>query len=298
MNARRRQLDTLSIPALLRAMNREDRRVAPAVGKVIPRLAAAVEVVVEALERGGRVIYVGTGTSGRVALLDALEVPPTFGVSPDAMQAVVAGGLASTVEATSRLEDDRELGRREMRRLRVGPADVVVGVTASGTTPFTLAAVREAGRRGAHTIGVTTTPRSPLTKVCDIAVVPEVGAEVLRGSTRLKAGTAQKLVLNMLSTAAMVRRGHVHDDLMVDVRPLNEKLRRRVREIVAAVTGLPENRAGALLEAAGGEAKVALVMGLAHVDAPAARRLLAEARGFVRGAVRRAKRARRGGRGM
>ena len=292
MSRRGRDLDTLSIPALLRTVNREDRRVAPAVGRVIPRIAAAVQVVVEALSHGGRLIYVGAGTSGRLALLDALELPPTFGVSPDTVQAVVAGGLASTVEATSPLEDDTELGRREMQRLGVGAPDVVVGVTASGSTPFTLAAMREARRRGARTIGVTTTAGSPLVHASDIVIVPEVGEEVLRGSTRMKAGTAQKLALNMLSTAAMVRLGHVYRDLMVDVRPLNEKLRRRAQDLVATVTRLPAAQAQALLDAAGGEAKVALVMGLAQVDAEGARRLLQESAGFVRLAVGRARRRR------
>ena len=292
MSRRGRDLDTLSIPALLRTINREDRRVAPAVGRVIPRIAAAVEVVVEALRRGGRLIYVGAGTSGRLALLDALELPPTFGVSPDTVQAVVAGGLTSTVAATSPREDDTELGRREMQRLGVGAADVVVGVTASGSTPFTLGAMREARRRGAHTIGVTTTAGSPLVHACDIVIGPEVGEEILRGSTRMKAGTAQKLALNMLSTAAMVRLGHVYRDLMVDVRPLNEKLRRRAQDLVATVTRLPAPQAQALLDAAGGEAKVALVMGLAQVDAEGARRLLQKSAGFVRLAVGRARRRR------
>ncbi|MDR7426327.1 MAG: N-acetylmuramic acid 6-phosphate etherase [Armatimonadota bacterium] len=288
----RRDLDALSLPALLRAINREDRRVAPVVGRVLPRIAAAVRAVEAALRGGGRLIYVGAGTSGRLALLDALEVPPTFGVSPERVQAVVAGGIASTLRATSPLEDDAELGRRRMRRLKVGPADVVVGVTASGSTPFTVAAVEEARQRGARTIGVTTTTRSPLARVCHILIAPQVGEEVLRGSTRMKAGTAQKLVLNMLSTAAMVRLGHVYRDLMVDVRPLNEKLRRRATDIVAEVTGRSPAGAETLLARAGGETKVALVMGLAGVDAAPARRLLQEAGGSVRLALRRARRRR------
>ncbi len=285
-----RELDALSIPALLRLINREDRRVAPAVGRAVPRIAAAVRAVEAALRRGGRLIYVGAGTSGRLALLDALEVPPTFGVGPDRVQAVVAGGIASTVESTSPLEDDEELGRQEMRRLKVGPADVVVGVTASGSTPFTVAAVEEARRRGARTIGITTTARSPLARACHILIAARVGEEVLRGSTRMKAGTAQKLILNMLSTAAMVRLGHVYRDLMVDVRPLNEKLRRRATAIVAEVTGLPPSETEVLLARAGGETKVALVMGLAGVDAVRARRLLREGGGSVRLALRRVRR--------
>lgn len=278
-------LPALTVPALLRRIHREDRRVAPAVGRVLHRVAAAVDVIVDALRRGGRLIYVGTGSSGRLALLDALEIPPTFGVSPDLVQAVLPGGLAATVEATSSLEDDADLGRAEMRR-RVGRGDVVVAVAASGATPFTLGAVAEARRRGARTIGLTTTPGSPLAKEVEIAIVPAVGEEVLRGSTRMKAGTAQKLVLNMLSTAAMVRLGHVYGDLMVDVKPLNEKLRRRATVVVAAAAGISEAEAGQALAAAGGEAKVALVMVMAGVTAKAARRLLAEAEGFVGEALR------------
>ncbi|MBI3976047.1 MAG: N-acetylmuramic acid 6-phosphate etherase [Armatimonadetes bacterium] len=283
-------LPALTVPALLRRIHREDRRVAPAVGRVLHRVAAAVDIIVDALRRGGRLIYVGAGSSGRLALLDALEVPPTFGVSPDLVQAVLAGGVAATVEATSPLEDDADLGRAEMRRRRVGRGDVVVAVAASGATPFTLGAVAAARRRGARTIGLTTTPGSPLAKEVEIAIVPAVGEEVLRGSTRMKAGTAQKLVLNMLSTAAMVRLGHVYGDRMVDVKPLNEKLRRRATAVVAAAAGISEPEAGQALAAAGGEAKVALVMVMAGVTAKAARRLLAEGEGFVGEALRLARR--------
>ena len=295
-SARRRRpgpdLETLPLQALLRRINREDRRVAPAVGRVIPQIAAAVKRIVAVLRRGGRVIYVGAGTSGRLGWLDAMEVPPTFGVDPGMVRAVVAGRITETVSEASPVEDNRKLGREEMERLRVGPRDVVVGIAASGTTPFTLGAIAEARRRGAYTVGLTTTPRSPLAVRTDTAIVPQVGEEIVRGSTRMKAGTAQKLVLQMLSTATMVGLGHVYRDLMVDVRPLNAKLRRRVQDIVAAGAGVSSAEAARLVHAAGEEAKVALVMGLAGVDAPEARRLLVASDGFIRGAVQRARRTR------
>lgn len=289
----RADLAALTLPALLRRIHEADRRVLPAVGRVLPDVARAVEIIVDALRRGGRLIYAGAGTSGRLALLDALEIPPTFGVSPESVQAVLPGGLTATVAATSALEDDARLGRAEMRRLRVGRRDVLVGVAASGATPFTLAAVAEARRRGARTIGLTTTPGSPLARRAHVAIVPVVGGEVLRGSTRMKAGTAQKLVLNMLSTAAMVRLGHVHEDLMVEVQPLNEKLRRRAASIVAAIAGVSRSEAAKALRAAGGEGKVAVVMLKAGVTAATARRLLVEADGFVGEALRAASRPRR-----
>ena len=285
-------LETLPLQALLRRINREDRRVAPAVGRVIPQIAAAVKRIVAVLRRGGRVIYVGAGTSGRLGWLDAMEVPPTFGVDPGMVRAVVAGRITETVSEASPVEDNRKLGREEMERLRVGPRDVVVGIAASGTTPFTLGAIAEARRRGAYTVGLTTTRRSPLAVRTDTAIVPRVGEEIVRGSTRMKAGTAQKLVLQMLSTATMVGLGHVYRDLMVDVRPLNAKLRRRVQDIVAAGAGVSSAEAARLVHAAGEEAKVALVMGLAGVDAPEARRLLVASDGFIRGAVQRARRTR------
>ncbi len=283
-----RDLDTLPVHDLIALINQEDRRVAPAVGRVIPQIAAAVEVIVQALRRGGRLIYVGAGTSGRLGLLDALECPPTFGVAPQTVRAVVAGGVRNTVARTSPREDDASLGRAEMARLAVGADDVVVGIAASGDTPFTLGAVQETRRRGARVIGLTTTPGSPLVRQAEIAIVPEVGEEVLRGSTRMKAGTAEKLVLNILSTATMVRLGHVYGNLMIGVRPLNAKLRRRARDLVAAATGVSAPKASRLLASASGDAKVAVVMALAAVDAREARRLLAVSGGFVREAIWRA----------
>ncbi len=283
----RTDLSTLTTAALLRRIHREDRRVLPAVGRALPQIARAVDVVVEALRGGGRLIYVGAGTSGRIALLDALEIPPTFGLSPQSVQAIVPKGAAR--------EDDAALGRVEIRRRRVGRRDVVIGIAASGSTPFTLAALAEARRRGARTIALTTMPGSPLAAQAELAIVPVVGEEVIRGSTRMKAGTAQKLILNMISTAAMARLGHVYGDLMVGVRPLNEKLRRRATSIVASAAGVSTARAARALRAVGGEIKVAVVMLRAGVTAAAARRRLAAAGGVVGAALgvtgRKARRA-------
>jgi N-acetylmuramic acid 6-phosphate etherase len=288
------ELDRLSVEEVLRLINEEDRRVPEAVAAEIPAIARAVEAVVRALGAGGRVIYVGAGTSGRIGLLDALEWPPTFGVDPDRIRAVVAGGAAATVHASAPSEDDAAAGAEEIARLGVGPRDVVVGIAASGATPFVVSAVAEARRRGAVVVGLSNVPGSPLAQAADIAITPATGPEVLTGSTRMKAGTAQKLVLNMLSTAAMVRMGKVYSNLMVDMPPRNIKLAARARRMVAAAAGLDPQTAARLLEAAGGSAKVAIVMALAGVDRAEAERRLDAAAGFVRAAVQEARAGERG----
>ncbi|MDR7482498.1 MAG: N-acetylmuramic acid 6-phosphate etherase [Armatimonadota bacterium] len=284
-NPASRDLDRLSVVEILRLINREDRRVPAAVAAEIPRIARAVAAVVRALRAGGRVVYVGAGTSGRIGLLDALEWPPTFGVRPDRIRTVVAGGARATIGAAAPAEDDRAGGAAQIRALRVGRRDVVVGLTASGVTPFVLGAVDEARRRGAVVVGVTSAPGSPLARTAHVAITPRVGPEVLTGSTRMKAGTAQKLVLNMLSTAAMVRLGKVYSNLMVDVVPSNRKLLARAWRIVAEAAGVDAGEAARLLRAAGGRPKVAIVMALARCSRAAAERRLARAGGHVRRAV-------------
>ncbi|MDR7555663.1 MAG: N-acetylmuramic acid 6-phosphate etherase [Armatimonadota bacterium] len=286
-----RHLDRLTVTEILRLINREDRRVPVAVGAEIPRIARAVRAVVRALAAGGRVVYVGAGTSGRIGLLDALEWPPTFGVAPDRIRAVVAGGARATIGSAAPAEDDRAGGAAAIRRLRVGRRDVVVGLAASGTTPFVLGAVAEARRRGAVVVGVTSVPGSPLARAAHIAITPRTGPEVLTGSTRMKAGTAQKLVLNMLSTAAMVRLGKVYSNLMVDLVPANRKLWARAVRIVAEATGRDARAAARLLRAAGGRPKVAIVMALAQCSRAEAQRRLARAGGHVRRAIAPARRA-------
>jgi N-acetylmuramic acid 6-phosphate etherase len=284
-NPRSMELDRLSTEEILRLINDEDRRVPEAVAAEIPGIARAVEAVVAALQTGGRVIYVGAGTSGRIGLLDALEWPPTFGVDPGTIQVVIAGGAAATVQSSAPSEDDATAGAAEMRRLHVGAHDVVVGIAASGVTPFVLGAIDEARGRGATIVAISNVPGSPLALRGDIAITPVTGPEVLTGSTRMKAGTSQKLVLNMLSTTAMVRLGKVYSNLMVDMPPRNVKLAARARRMVAAAAGLDSEASARLLNEAGGSVKVAIVMALARVDRSEAERRLAAARGAVRAAV-------------
>jgi N-acetylmuramic acid 6-phosphate etherase len=284
-NPRSMDLDRLSVEEILRLINGEDRQVPDAVAAEIPNIARAVDAVVRALGGGGRVIYVGAGTSGRIGVLDALEWPPTFGVDPDRIHAVVAGGAAATVHASAPAEDDAASGAAGIARLDAGPGDVVVGIAASGATPFVLGAMTEARRRGSVVIALSNVEGSPLAQMADVAITPVTGPEVLTGSTRMKAGTAQKLVLNMLSTAAMVRLGKVFSNLMVDMPPRNAKLVARAQRMVTAATGLDPEASARLLVEAGGSVKGAIVMALAKVDRLEAERRLTAAGGFVRAAV-------------
>jgi N-acetylmuramic acid 6-phosphate etherase len=285
INDRTRDLDLRSPLDQARVMNEEDRRVPAAVEAVLPQIADAVVRIAEALRRGGRLIYVGAGTSGRLAVLDAAECPPTFGTPPDLVQAVLAGEAQAVTEAVEGAEDDEAAGARAMDARGAGPDDVVVGIAASGRTPFVIAAVRHARTRGAATIAVACTPSSPLEAACHLGIVPLVGPEVIAGSTRLKAGTAQKLVLNMLSTLAMVQLGKVYGNLMVDLTATNAKLRRRAVRIVVAAAGVAEPDAVEALARAGGRAPVAIVMLRARLDPEAAAERLVRARGSVRRAL-------------
>jgi N-acetylmuramic acid 6-phosphate etherase len=285
INEHTRDLDLRPVPDQIRLMNAEDHRVPEAVKTVTPQIAAAVDQIARAIRRGGRLIYVGAGTSGRLAVLDAAECPPTFGTPPELIQAVLAGGWRAMTGAVEGAEDDEAAGAREMDARTVGPHDVVVGIAASGATPFVLGAVRRARARGAATIALACTPESPLEAACDLGIVPLVGPEVLAGSTRLKAGTAQKLVLNMLSTLTMVQLGKVYGNLMVDLRATNEKLRRRTVRITAAAARVPEPEAAQALDTAGGSVPVAIVMLAAHIGPEAARERLALTGGSVRGAL-------------
>lgn len=285
INERTRDFDLRPLLDQARLMNAEDQSVPAAVEAVLPQIVDAVTRIAQALRRGGQLLYVGAGTSGRVAALDAAECPPTFGTDPDQVQAVLAGGPRALTEGVEGAEDDERAGEREMDARAAGPKDVIVGIAASGTTPFVLAAVRRARARGATTIAVTCVADSPLASACDLAIVPLVGPEVIAGSTRLKAGTAQKLVLNMLSTLAMVQLGKVYGNLMVDLRATNEKLRRRAVRIVAAAAGVAEPHAADALARAGGRVPVAIVMLAASTTAEEAAARLARAQGSIRRAV-------------
>ena len=279
-------LDTKSAIEIARIINSEDARVAAAVARALPQIASAIEWIAEALAGGGRLIYVGTGTSGRIAALDAAECPPTFGIDPKLVQFVMAGGNKALGAAIEADEDSRIMGAREIRKKRPGKKDIVVGVSASGRTPFTIAAVSWARRAGAKTVAVTCNPRSRLAAAADLAIVGETGAEVVAGSTRMKAGTAEKMVLNMLSTGAMVRLGFVYGNLMVNLHQKNRKLEERAVGIVENVTRVHRGRARRLLKTAGNSVPVAIVMQSAGVSKRAAEAALGAAFGHVREAIK------------
>jgi len=280
-NPQVRSLDRMSIDATLRHINRQDSQVPRAVRAEIPRVAQAVRLLVGALQEGGRIIFVGAGTSGRLGVLEAAECPPTFNTSPALVQAVMAGGRASVFRSKEGAEDRAAEAVASIRR-RVRPGDAVVGIAASGVTPFVRAALQEGRRCGARTILVSCNDRSPVKGLADVAITPRTGPEVVVGSTRLKAGTATKLVLNMLTVATMVQMGKVYDHWMVDLQPRSRKLVARATRLVRMFTGLPERQAAALLRRAGGNAKRAIVMGRLGISARAAEQLLKRHRGFLR----------------
>ena len=284
-NPKTSDIDLLSSLEIVTLINEEDTGVAAAVGSQLDDIAAAVDVIVARLKQDGRLFYFGAGTSGRLGVLDASEMPPTYGTKPDLVQAFIAGGDAALRSSVEAAEDDATAGTQVIKDARVGASDVVVGIAASGRTPWVLGAIAEAKRRGAATIGLTSNPDSPLARQCEIAIAPVVGPEVVAGSSRMKAGTAQKMVLNMLSTATMIRLGKVYGNLMVDVRPTNAKLRHRAVQILQQAAGVDSDAARAALEATGFRVKPALVMIMTGVDAQEATRRLEAAEGFVRRAI-------------
>ncbi len=278
-------IDTLPTLEMVRLINAEDARVAPAVTAELPAIAQAIDRIAERMRAGGRLIYIGAGTSGRLGVLDAAECPPTFSVPADRVVGLIAGGRRALYESVEGAEDDPDAGARDVAELGVGPADSVVGIAASGRTPYVLGGLAEARRRGALVIGLACNRPCPLEELADIMIAPLVGPEVITGSTRLKAGTAQKMVLNMLSTGVMIRLGKTFGNLMVDVQPTNSKLRARARRIVASACNLPADEAAALLERCGGEVKTAIVCALLGVTADEARQRLAAAGGVIRQAI-------------
>lgn len=284
-NPRTRGLSELPTADVLRLMNEEDAGVAVAVGRVLSDVERAVEEIVQRLSSGGRLFYVGSGTSGRLGVLDASECPPTFGVPAELVQGIIAGGYEALYRATEASEDDREAGARDAEARGVSGRDALVGIAASGRTPYTIGAIEFARGLGAFTACVTCVPDSPITHAALVSIVPVVGPEVVAGSTRLKAGTAQKMVLNMLSTAAMVRLGYVTGNRMTNLRPSNVKLRARSERILAAETGMDENGARETLTAAGGDLRVALVMSQTGRGAEESRAALEDAGWVVARAV-------------
>ena len=280
-NPRSRRLDSLAPIEIVLLMNREDRGVAVAVGRVGREIARAVTLVVGALQSGGRLFFVGAGTSGRLGVLEAAECPPTFNTPPSLVQAIMAGGHDSVFRSREGAEDRAGEGKRAVAR-RVKAGDVVVGIAASGVTPFVRAALAEARRRRGRTVLVAMDRRSPLSRLADVVIAPRVGPEILTGSTRLKAGTATKMILNILTTAAFVRLGKVYGNWMVDLEPRSRKLRARAERLVQILGKVPRTKARRYLRAAGGRAKVAIVMARKNLSARAASRLLREAGGSLR----------------
>jgi N-acetylmuramic acid 6-phosphate etherase len=284
-NAASRNLDRMTAAEIVRLMNREDRRVAVAVGRELPAIARAVEAIVGAVRKGGRLIYVGAGSSGRMGVLDAAECPPTFGTSPKLVVALIAGGRRAITRAVEGAEDSERNGERDLRAKKLTRDDIVVGIAASGTTPYVVGALKYARKRGATTVAVTSNLRMPVGRLAKIVIAPEVGPEVLTGSTRLKAGTSQKMVLNMLSTPVMARLGHVYENLMIDVMLTNEKLAERALRNLAEASGKRVSAAEQALRAAGHDLRVALVMLKLRIGAAEARRRLKVAGGDLRKAL-------------
>lgn len=284
-NPKTAQISSLATEDILRLMNEEDARVADAVAQVLTEVTRAVDAIVERVRAGGRLFYIGTGTSGRLGVLDAAEVPPTFGVSPEIVQALIAGGYEACHRAVEASEDDFAAGARDLDARGFSGRDVLVGIAASGRTPYTIGAVQRARELGAFTIALTCVPDSQITKSAELSIVPIVGPEVIAGSTRLKAGTAQKLVLNMISTATMIRLGYVTGNRMTNVQTRNVKLRARAERILMAETGLDEQSASKTLDAAEGNLPVALVMAHSGSELPAAKKALAASSGVVSKAV-------------
>lgn len=274
-------IDTLSTLDMVKLINREDHRVADAVGEVTDKIAQAVDVIAEKLAAGGRLIYCGAGTSGRLGILDAVECPPTYSTDPETVQALMAGGYGAIFKAVEGAEDSKELGVQDMQNIHFGPKDVLVGIAASGRTPYVRGCMEYAKQLGAPTVAVTCCPGSELDQFADIGIAPAPGPEVVTGSTRMKSGTAQKMVLNMLSTGAMIKLGKVYGNLMVDVKPSNEKLIRRCVTIVCSAAECTEAEATKALEACSYRPKVAIVMVLRGVDAETACAMLQKAEGRI-----------------
>lgn len=274
-------IDTLSTLDMVKLINREDHRVAEAVALVTDKIAEAVDVIAARLSTGGRLIYCGAGTSGRLGILDAVECPPTYSTDPETVQALMAGGYGAIFKAVEGAEDSKELGVTDMKSIGFSAKDVLVGIAASGRTPYVLGCMEYAKELGAPTVAVTCCPGSILDSFADIGIAPAPGPEVVTGSTRMKSGTAQKMVLNMLSTGAMIKLGKVYGNLMVDVKPSNEKLVRRCVTIVCSATDCAEAEAVEALEQCGYHPKTAIVMILRSVDAETADRLLEAAGGRI-----------------
>ena len=281
-------LDTLSAVEIARVINREDKKVARAVERALPQIARAIDAIADAIRSGGRLIYTGAGTSGRLAALDAAECPPTFNTDPETVQYVIAGGNKALGRAAEYSEDSRTSGRRDMAKRKPGKQDVVVGVAASGRTPYTIGALEHAGKKGAKTVAVVCNRGSELGRVAEIEIVLEVGPEALSGSTRMKAGSAQKMALNMLTTGAMARLGYIYSNLMVNVNAANEKLMERGLSVLERAAGVDRATAQKTLRAADNQVAIALIMLKTSLGRSQASIRLKSVKGNVRQAIARA----------
>jgi len=284
-NPASKNLDRLSTLQIVRLMNREDRKVAVAVGRSLPSIARAVDVIVKTIRGGGRLIYVGAGSSGRIAVLDAAECPPTFGTSPDLVQALIAGGGLAVTGAVEGAEDSPANAARDLRAIKLTKKDIVAGICASGTTPYVLGALRYASQVGAATIAITVNRNTPVARLAAILIATDVGPEVLTGSTRLKSGTSQKMVLNTLTTAAMARLGHVYENLMIDVQASNRKVSQRMVRILAEASGENMSAAEHALRQSGHNLRVALIMLKLRLPAKEAAKRLRDAKGNLRASL-------------
>lgn len=284
-NPRTMDIDAQDTVEILRRINQEDALIPEIVADEIPHIAQAVDLIVAAFKNGGRLFYLGAGTSGRLGVLDASECPPTYGTDPEMIQGLIAGGYKALVRSQEGAEDIFEHGRRDLEDAGFNQKDVVFGIAASRRTPYVLGALTFAREIGAKTVYLTCNPREEITIPVDVAICPVVGPEVIMGSTRMKAGTATKLVLNMVTTTAMIRLGKVYGNMMVDLRMTSKKLEERSKRVVMMVTNSSYEEAGTVLAQAGGHVKTALVMALANVSAEEARKRLEQANGFIRGAI-------------
>ena len=281
-NPKSQDIDKLSTVDMITLINDEDAKVAQAVRRVIPQIAQATNMIASALENGGRLFYVGAGTSGRLGLLDALECVPTFGTQPDLVQALIAGGSEAMLRSVEGAEDDSDQAAIDLAVRDLRQSDIVCGLAASGRTPYVIGALRYASSVGANCIAIACNAGAPILELADVGIAVEVGPEVIAGSTRMKAGSAQKMILNMLSTGAMIKLGKVYGNLMVDVKVTNQKLAKRALDLVAQLTSKDEERAKALLDAAGNQVKTAVVMGKLKVTSVEASKLLQGANGHLR----------------
>ncbi|WP_312180150.1 N-acetylmuramic acid 6-phosphate etherase [Pantoea sp. CTOTU46764] len=285
-NPASQNIDELSTEAMLRVINDEDKKVALAVEAIVPQIAQVVDAITQAFSKGGRLIYCGAGTSGRLGILDASECPPTFGTPRSQVVGLIAGGHTAILQAVENAEDNVGQGAQDLRDIQFNANDVLVGIAASGRTPYVLGALAYARQQGAFTAALTCNPNSPMSQAADVALTPVVGPEVVTGSSRMKAGTAQKLVLNMLTTGAMIRSGKVYGNLMVDVEATNQKLVQRQVNIVKQATDCDDATAQQALAACQGHCKTAIVMVLAGLTAAEAKSLLSQNQGFIRNALR------------